>query len=84
MDFLIERIQTIADLTGTGDKKAQVVKDGEKVDEFTMRKRAINQAIIELRNDLDEKEAHNNSADGKANPAEIVRQATAIRGKIKQ
>jgi predicted nucleic acid-binding Zn-ribbon protein len=84
MDVLLQRVQAVAQQTGSKDAGKSVVPEGESVDEFTHLKREINLHIRELRNSIKERDTYAQGGGGKDDTNEIVRQSNAIRTKISE
>lgn len=83
MDKLLGRVKYIAKLTGSKDENKDYKGEDEEVDAFTLLKRQINDEVREVRQDIKNRNEEADAHDAASRKPEIVKQTTAIRGRIK-
>ena len=83
MDKLLKRVQAVAQITGN-DKNQGKKTDDQEEDEFILLKREICQLERDTRNDIKARDDFAENSATRDQKAEIVKQTTQIRGRIKE
>ena len=84
MEKLIKRAKAVAELTGKDKSKDPLKNDEDDADEFILLKRDICQLERDTRNDIKARDEFAENFATRDQKAEIVKQTTAIKGKVKE